>query len=291
MLYRENEDLKKHTTIRIGGLAKNYYVPENANELLELILKLSKKEYKLLGAGSNVFINDRHIFENVIQLSKFDESVVENDDGTIRAGGSCSLPVLINNCKKKGFGGIEYLFYVPGTLGGAICMNAGRGKEYNKSISDFIVDVETVCVDQEDADYGKKRHFDNTECGFGYRDSIFKSGKYLILSATLRLDKLSAEKIEERIKERREVVEKTQDRQLPNSGSVFMESDIKIMDFFKKHHIGATNGVHFSTKTRNWIVNDGDGNFRQAKRIIRLVTLAHRLLNKKCQLEVIVWDS
>ena len=70
MIIKNNEDLRKHTTVRIGGTAKNYYVPESLEELTGLLQKLRGETYRILGCGSNLLINDTREYEHVISLLK-----------------------------------------------------------------------------------------------------------------------------------------------------------------------------------------------------------------------------
>lgn len=120
----------------MGGIAKEYLSPESLEELIEAV-RLG--ESKKIGGGSNVLIAE-HSFERVIDLGKFDTSI-KNIGGRYRVGASVRLFKLINAINKDGYGGIEYLYSVPGLVGGAVVMNAGRGRRYGQCISDYIEEV------------------------------------------------------------------------------------------------------------------------------------------------------
>jgi UDP-N-acetylmuramate dehydrogenase len=102
----------------------------------------------------------------VVDLRSFDSSIEKLKNGQFKVGASTRLQKLINTINEHGYGGIEYLYSVPGLVGGAVVMNASRGREYQKFISDYIVSV-VVIHNNELITISK----DN--CHFGYRDSIF----------------------------------------------------------------------------------------------------------------------
>ena len=137
----QDEDLSKYTSVRIGGTAKTMYFPESRDELIDLIKHHDTPVF--ISGGSNLLINNRE-FETVINLKSVDSSLEHLGGGRFRAGASVHLQKLINTINENGYGGIEYLFSVPGLVGGAIVMNAGRGKTHKKCISDYIISVDAI---------------------------------------------------------------------------------------------------------------------------------------------------
>ncbi|MDE7253386.1 MAG: FAD-binding protein [Acetatifactor sp.] len=278
MQIKQNESLKEHTTFRMGGNAIRYVIPENLNELVSACN--SEENIKFIGGGSNILIAE-HEYEIVIDLGKFDTSIQRLEDGKYRVGASVRLQNLINSINKDENGGIEYLFSVPGLVGGAVTMNAGRGRKYNKCISDYIVSVDAL-VD------GSIKTFIKEECGFGYRNSIFKNSNMIVVAVVFDFPKVSVSESEKLKKERIELCKENQDNSLPNFGSVFMEYDFKIMNFVKKISL-RSGGCHFSRKTSNWLLNDG-GNYKKALKCIKRVELLHKIFRRKCKREVIIWE-
>ncbi len=273
----ENQKLDQYTTIRIGGIAKRLLTPESVEELSSLI-KAEKPVY-FIGGGSNLLIAE-HEFDLVVDLRGFNTEIAFDGDGVFRVGASVRLQQLINHINEKGFGGIEYLYSVPGLVGGAVAMNAGRGRKYNQTISDYIVSVDILRD-------GFPMTLKKDECGFSHRDSIFKHSKDIVIGCTFKFPEMSREDTSKRKKERIEHCQRVQDASKPNFGSVFRESNPRIMNYAQRRKIGGK--VHFSGKTANWILNEG-GSFEEAMSAIRRVERLHKLFFQKCSREVIVWD-
>lgn len=273
----KNESLSKHTTIRLGGNAKLFVIPETTDELLDLIVKKNPRYF--IGGGSNLLISERE-FGMVVDLRSFDSSITQSDDGTFCVGASVRLQKLIRTINEAGYGGIEYLYSVPGLVGGAVVMNAGRGEKYNQCISDYIISVDVIRS-------GKIITLSKDECGFSYRNSVFKGNSDIVISCKLKFPQVSPEISESKRKERIEHCQKYQDTSKPNFGSVFSKSNSRIMRYVKKRRIGKGN-AYFSGKASNWILNDG-GTFSDVVDTIKKAELLHKLLFRKCRREVIIW--
>lgn len=288
-----NESLSSYTTFCMGGICKNMYFPQNKQELIQLALE--KKDCRFIGGGSNLLINDSKEFDNVICLRELSQELDISDDGFVTASASVRLQKLINFINKNGMGGIEYLFSVPGLVGGAIYMNAGRGKAFNCTIADHIVSVEVLCL--EDTKFGGRgevAELSKDECCFDYRNSIFHSNSFLILSAKFKFPEMSAEESAKRRKERLDLCREKQDNSKPNFGSVFCEANPKLMKLVRKLQLGDKDGVHFSGKTNNWLLNSKGkksekGSFDKALKLIEKVKMFHKLFRKPCKPEVIIW--
>ncbi len=277
-----NESLAKYTTVKIGGYARQFFIPESSDELIKLINSFSGGEYYLIGGGSNILMNDEKVYENVVFLKEFDQSIRNLGNGKYHVGASVRLQKLINEVNKNGFGGLEYLYSVPGLVGGAIAMNAGRGRQFNVCISDYITDV-TVLME------GTVRTLEKKECGFQYRTSFFKNSNSIILGAAFDFEKKDIQDSTNAKKERLEFCAKSQDNSGGNFGSVFMYTDWRIMRLIRLLHPGYKNGMMYSKHTPNWLLNKGNGNFRQAIKLINLVEIMHKFLGKKAIREVIIW--
>ena len=274
----ENEPLSRHTTVRLGGTAKEFVIPESPEELKQVIEERKPKYF--IGGGSNLLIAE-HEFALVVSLMEFDSSIEMISPGTFRAGASLRLQALINTINEAGYGGIEYLFSVPGLVGGAVVMNAGRGKGQNRTIADYILSVD-VLRDGEILTIPKE------DCGFTHRDSVFKHNGDIVLSVLLQFPEMSKEESDQAKKARLKYCKEHQDASKPNFGSVFCESDPKVMKFVRTFARGKGK-VHFSKKTNNWIINEG-GTFDEAVAAIESVEARHQKAGKSCRREVIIWE-
>lgn len=275
----EDYDLSNSTTIRIGGIAKLFYLPENLEELKEITMD---DDYLLIGGGSNLLINDKKKFEKVISLKEINKKI-DFKDGVFVVGSSVKLPQLIKKINDSGFGGIEYLFSVPALVGGAVVMNAGRGRSHNKSISDYIVDVTYL-------EGGEVKTIKREDCNFSYRDSIFKNSKKIVIEVTFRFEEFNKEELVNLRKSRISYSKKIQDNSKPNFGSVFSESNKYILYLLKNTKLGKLDDVEFSRKTPNWILNKNKSSFDSCYKLINRAVYLHRLLGRKVKKEIIIWD-
>ena len=274
-----NAGLKQYTTVRMGGTAERMLIPETPEELISVLE--SEHPACLIGGGSNLLIAD-HSFPLVVNLRKFDPSLEDLGGGRFRAGASLRLQSLIQGINEKGYGGIEYLYSVPGLVGGALVMNAGRGESYHQSIADYVVSVRIW-------QRGEVRDLSRAECGFAYRDSLFRrEGDCVILSAEFLFPEKSREETEKARKDRLALCRQVQDTSAPNFGTVFCRADPRIMALVKRLRLSGK-GVAFSGKTANWILNTGDGSLKEADALMKIVEFMHRIMRKECRREVILW--
>lgn len=281
MEIKSNVCLKNYTTLKIGGIAKKFYIV-NTVEDLEHIIKNIGENFYVISNGSNLLINDKGIFDNVIYMNKFDKFINTYEKGIFEVSSSVKIQELIDFVNSKNYGGIEYLYSVPATVGGAIYMNAGRGESYNSSISDYVLDVTVY-------DGKAIRVLKKSECSFDYRNSIFKTRNWIIISARFKFKSMLSEDSTKLKKERIQYSRLYLDAGNKTAGSVFKVSNSKIMNVFRKLNLGWKDGIQFSNKTTNWINNNGNGTYRQVKILINIAILIHKVLLKKIELEYIVW--
>lgn len=267
------------TTFRMGGNIEKLYYPENLDDLKQLLN--DEEKYYLIGGGSNIIANDKKTFKRVVSLTELDKNIKDEGEGNFVVGASVRLQHLIKHINNLGYGGIEYLYSVPGLVGGAVFMNAGRGKNYNQSISDFIVDV-TVLED------GKIRTISKADCGFAYRTSAFQTLSAVIIKAHFCFPPGDKETFETKRRERMELVKAVQDNSAPNCGSIFSAADSRIIKLVRKLS-GKKSGVRFSEKTNNWLLNQS-GTYDEAAKLISRVETLHKIVHKPCRKEVILWD-
>ncbi len=208
------EQLSDHTWLKIGGPAE-MAIPETKAEFVEILTECheTNRDYRILGGGSNLLVSDAGVDELVIKSTN---ACTEFEvDGThVTAGASIMLPQFINQYVAHGLGGYEYLYSVPGTIGGAIYMNAGRGRSHGLTISDYLSALE-VFVD------GDVRTISVDELEFEHRYSTFQEhDDWVILSAEFELPEQSIEQGRKNIKKRMQKVGQ-RERGQPNAGSVY----------------------------------------------------------------------
>ena len=180
--FRQNEPLKNHTTLGIGGPAKFFVEAESEEELAEIVRKALKDNIPslVIGEGSNLLVSDSG-FAGLIVKNKL--KGIEIKDGLVSVKAGTPLQELVDFTIEKGLTGMQKMTGIPGTVGGAIYGNAGA---YGQTISDHIVRVRVF-------DAEKTLWVDKDECNFSYRDSDFKKNKYILLKAEFKLDKGDAE--------------------------------------------------------------------------------------------------
>ena len=207
-----NESMKKHTTFRIGGNADYFLIPENTSELQSAIkiCRANNIPYFILGNGSNILVSDKGIEGAVISTEKL--NTIEVYEDTIYAQAGAKLSKTANIAAENSLSGFETLSGIPGTVGGAVFMNAGA---YGGEIKDVALEV--YAIDEN----GNEKTFSNSECNFGYRSSVFSSGEYIITGAKFRLRTKDKDEITAQM---RDYAERRRDRQplsFPSAGSTF----------------------------------------------------------------------
>ena len=207
-----NESMKKHTTFRIGGNADYFLIPENTSELQSAIkiCRANNIPYFILGNGSNILVSDKGIEGAVISTEKL--NTIEVYEDTIYAQAGAKLSKTASIAAENSLSGFETLSGIPGTVGGAVFMNAGA---YGGEIKDVALEV--YAIDEN----GNEKTFSNSECNFGYRSSVFSSGEYIITGAKFRLRTKDKDEITAQM---RDYAERRRDRQplsFPSAGSTF----------------------------------------------------------------------
>lgn len=262
----ENVSLAKYTTYHVGGIATLMVYPKNEAKLKELIkiIKNNQLKYMVLGNGSNVLFSDNLFDGVIIKLDNFSFLDIKGTD--INVGAGYNLITLTRMACKKGLAGLEFAAGIPGTIGGAIYMNAGAYK------SDMGYIVKSIKVLTPDL---KIISLTNKELAFHYRRSFLQKNKdYICLSANIKLYKGKKEAIEEVIKERKKRRLESQPLEYPSAGSVFrnppdMFAGKLIEDLnLKGKKIG---GALISPKHANFIVNTGKAKAKDIRDLIYLV--------------------
>jgi len=282
MIELPNEPMSKHTTFRIGGPVELMLIPGSEQELIDAVVDCNNHDipYRILGNGSNLLVSDDGLKGRVIN-NQDACTRLELVDGVVYAGSSVKLQSFIRFCVKNGLEGSEYLFSVPATIGGAVFMNAGRGKALNQQISDYLLSV---------------RIFDGTsvveirkdQCDFAYRSSVFhRKRQWLILGAYFKPPLQDVAVGDAKVKERMRYVKITQDFNQRAAGSIFKSARHRFFDLVKGMKIG---DAQYSKKTTNWINNTGSAKAVDVLRLIRIVKLLNLVTLKRAQQEIEVWE-
>ena len=266
-----NEKMSKHTSMKVGGVA-DFLVTVHDHQELIYVLKVAKslriKTY-IIGNGTNVIVKDSG-FRGIIIKLDFKHLKIEKDK--IVAGAGVPVALLSEFTYRKGIVGYEFLAGIPGTVGGAIKMNAGA---YGSEIKDVL--IETTIIDEK---YNLKK-LTNEEQKFSYRNSIFFDKNWVIVGSTFKVEKGDIAEIKEKRKTIMESRREKQPLELPNSGSIFKRGEdvipSKIIDEagLKGYSIG---GAQISPKHAGFIVNTGNAT---ATDVIKLIKYTKEVIKKK----------
>lgn len=259
----ENVDIKKLTTYKVGGTAKAIVFPENVDQLIKVLtyIKNNKLKYKIIGNGSNLIFLNIYYDLILINLKNFNNYVIKDNIIEVEAG--FSVPKISHLAAINSLTGLEFAAGIPGTIGGAVFMNAGA---YKTDIGSIISEVKVLTPDLEVKTLSQK------ELDFNYRSSFFHNNKdYICLSVKLILSNGQKEEILEIMKDRKKRRIDTQPLEFPSAGSVFRnpENDYagRLIEElgYKGYNL---NGAYVSDKHANFIVNKDNATGEDVKELI-----------------------
>ncbi|SMB96422.1 UDP-N-acetylmuramate dehydrogenase [Desulfonispora thiosulfatigenes DSM 11270] len=247
-----NELMSRHTTWHIGGPADLLFNPQDIDDLKKALIFAGNNnlEITIVGAGSNILVKDTGIRGLVICVNSLNKWKMENNYLVVEPG--LTLPFMSYIAAKEGLAGLEFASGIPGSIGGAVLMNAGA---HGRQMSDVVKGINVM-------DYtGKIISLANKDIGFDYRSTKLKNKTCIITSIKLRLEKDDPEKVKENMNIYQEFRRNKQPINYPNAGSVFKNPDGdsagRIIDSIgaKGWKIG---GAMVSPKHANFIVNTGN---------------------------------
>lgn len=271
---KTNEDMSKHTSFKAGGNAL-FFVKANTVEDVKNVLKISKERnipLVILGNGSNILFRDG-TFEGIVLKIELNNIEIEGEKVTLDAGVKNAIAgkkILDNELQ-----GFEFLTGIPGTIGGAVRMNAGA---YGGEIKDLIETVTYIDYETLEVKTARKEEYD-----FSYRHSIFCDNKNIIISTTLKLSKGNKEEIETKTKEYAKSRKEKQPIEYPSAGSTFKRGEdfitAKVIDEcgLKGYKIG---GAQVSEKHAGFIINKENAT---AKDIIDLIEYVQKVVKEKTE--------
>ena len=261
------EPMKRHTTFRIGGPAEVFVMPGNLEEM-QRILEICRTEdlpYFILGNGSNLLVSDKGYQGVVVQLYRnFGQIRVE--DSRIHAQAGALLSGIAAAAREASLTGFEFAGGIPGTLGGAVVMNAGA---YGGEMKDVLKEV-TVLTPE-----GGVLTLQADELHMGYRTSVIKEAGYIVLEAVISLEKGDQEEIRSRMQELAGMRTSKQPLSYPSAGSTFKRPEgyfagKLIMDSgLRGYRVG---GAQVSEKHCGFVINTGDATAEDVRSLMKHVT-------------------
>ena len=298
-----NEPMKKHTTFKVGGPAECLIKISSKKDLKE-ILKFANEnniQITVLGNGSNVLVQDKGIkgITLIIKIEKIEiENQAENLNNNksknkeensgnnntkvkIKLGAGEKIAKVGIKFSKEGLTGFEEISGIPGTIGGAVRMNAGA---HGREMKDVIKTVK--CLDY----YGNEKTFINEEMNFGYRTSILKTEKYIVTEVEIELDKGNSEEIKEKMDMYKEKRKNSQPLEYPSAGSTFKRGEdfitAKLIDEagLKGTKVG---DAEVSRKHGGFIINKGNATASDILELVQIIkNKIYEKYQKKIELEV-----
>ena len=283
--YIENEPLSKHTSFKIGGPAKLFVSPADSNTLSELITNCKNYDIPTVyfGNGSNILFNDYGFDGVVISTSRMTEISLQ-DENIIECGSGVKNSVLCQFALENSLSGFEFLWGIPGTVGGAAFMNAGA---YGGEIKDVIVGCEYITAD------GEIKEMSSDEMDLSYRHSIFSENGGIITKVRLRGRLDNKEVIRALMDELMDRRRTKQPLEFPSAGSVFKRPE----GYFAAALIEecglkgeSVGGAQVSEKHSGFIINTGNATASDVKQLVEIIketVFMQKGVQLECEIRVI----
>ena len=263
-------DMSKITSMKTGGTAECCF-PESKEALVDRVKELTgkNKRFYVLGNMSNVLLPDENIgFIPVVTTKINTYKVTDNEDGSVNVNADCGImltKLALEMCK-KGYSGLEFAYGIPGTVGGAVFMNAGA---YGSEIANVTEHIEALEIKT-----GNIVTISRENCKFGYRESAFQLGEYVILSACFKLTKADADEITKVAKQTMQKRIEKQPLEYPSCGSAFKRPDGYFAgDLIERSGLKgyAVGGACVSEKHAGFIINKGNATTNDALALIEYI--------------------
>lgn len=266
---KQEEMMKNHTSFKIGGPAEIFIKITKLEELKNLLkyCKENNEKLTIIGNGSNLLISNKGIRGIVakIETKEIKITQIDKENYEIKLESGVLLGFFAQKLLKEEIQGFEELSGIPGTIGGAIVMNAGA---HGKEIKDIVLDV--TAIDYE----GNIHTFTKEQCEFSYRHSRFSEGQYIILETRLLLKKGNIVEIKEKMNEYARYRKEKQPIEYPSAGSTFKRGEdfitAKLIDEtgLKGYSIG---GAKVSEKHAGFIINTGNATSQDVLDLVKYI--------------------
>lgn len=282
---KQNEPMKNHTSFKIGGPAEFFVKVNSVEELKELLqlCEINKIPLTIVGNGSNLLVLDNGIKGIVLKIELKQIQIKDIEEGKVEVivDSGVQLGLLAQNLLKEEISGFEELSGIPGTIGGAVVMNAGA---HGKEMKDIVTEITAI-------DYNGNMHiFTNEESEFSYRHSKFLDEKYIILQVKLLLEKEKREEIKSKMNEYAKYRKEKQPIEYSSAGSTFKRGTdfitAKLIDDagLKGYSIG---GAKISERHAGFIINTGNATAKDVLDLVEYVTdKVYEKFGKKIELEI-----
>lgn len=262
---RKNEPMSRHTTFKIGGNASTYIKVGTLSKLSAIVkeCKNSDIDYLIIGNGSNILVSDDGLDKTVIRLDGELRNIALLDETTIYCGAGASLAALCKFALKNSLSGLEFAWGIPGTVGGAVFMNAGA---YGGEMKDVVYSVSHIT---ESGEIGRTEK-DNLQ--FGYRNSVYRSNGCIITGVTLKLKKAQKNEIQENMDDFLFRRSSKQPLEYPSAGSVFKRPQGAFAGALieqcglKGKTVG---GAQVSEKHAGFIINKSNATAQDVKNLVK----------------------
>ena len=249
-----DEPMSKHTSFKIGGNASLFVTPGDDDALVSLLEKCREENARvfILGNGSNLLVSDEGIDAVVVSMSRENDEISVSSDGVLSCPAGVSLMKVCRAALQHSLSGLEFAFGIPGSVGGAVYMNAGA---YGGEIKDVIVSCRAITPDGETVEIKKE------DMLLGYRTSVFNKNNYVILSAEFKLNKGDPDEIKAKMDDFMNRRKTKQPIEFPSAGSVFKRPEGYFAGALieecglKGKRIG---GAEVSRKHSGFIINAGE---------------------------------
>ena len=280
--YLENVSMKKHTTFGVGGNADIFILP-NKNSQISDIIKLIKKndvKYYFLGSGSNILITDKGIRGAIVSLKKSSKKIIFNNS-EVYVDCGVMLGTLVKELNKKNIKGYESLIGVPGTVGGALFMNAGA---YGSEISNNLISVSAIDMN------GYEKSYSSEDLTFSYRSSSFSKNE-ILLDAIFKCQKGNKDTIKINRKLASNSRKEKQPLNFRSAGSIFKNPNKKIAAGLLIDKAGlkglTIGGAQVSKKHANFIININEAKYSDVFELIEIIRKkVFEEFNVKLELEI-----
>lgn len=264
--YKLNEPMSCHTSFKIGGAADIFISVRSANELSAVFKKCGELNipHFIIGKGSNLLVSDLGLEGAVISLSGLNGISVSGEEITCGAG--AALSDVCRAALRSSLTGLEFAYGIPGSIGGAVYMNAGA---YGGEISGAVLSAECMTAD------GSTVKVEAKDMNFGYRKSVFKENGTTVISAVLRLQKGEKKEIEEKMEDYISRRKSKQPLEYPSAGSFFKRPEGYFAGaLIEKNGLkGATEGgAQVSCKHAGFIINRGGATAADVMKLSRKVS-------------------
>jgi len=255
--------MRNHTSFKIGGPARFFITPDTPEELIRVVneCKTAGIKYIVIGNGSNLLFPDEG-YDGAVISAKGLDSIELVDETIIQTGAGASLAAIAGFALEHNLAGFEFASGIPGSLGGAVTMNAGA---YEKEIKDVFVIANVLDND------GNRRTLTPDEMRFGHRTSVIQKENIIVLGAVIGLQKGDKTAVRERMLDLNKRRAEKQPLEMPSAGSTFKRpqghfAGKLIMDCGLRGHI--IGGAQVSEKHCGFIVNRGNATSEDVLRLI-----------------------